>query len=970
MAGSSEPMRRTLFLPWLFPLLLGLSACDNVGRAFDRDVGDGGGGGGTTGPSIVQEVPVGGDVRDGRPRVRTTAPRGGGWPTVVPIVVEFSESMNEASIAPTRAGGTDGKVFVRLKGTTTVLPALYDFVAEGRVLVLRPTPALANTPDSSYEVVLLPGVRDVDGTRYQVETEEVLAEFTVDEDEAETDGRILATYPRDNVRDATAETAVWLFFTKAANAASVSATTFQVRDAAGARVLGDIDVPLVVSGIDDPRIVRFVPEDPLAVGGRHEVTVDEGITFGASGVLDFSGRTPFARFDTVGVAAPTAVDVANFTSGFPGKVNRDNLANLQLKVTLPASAAVSDRVAVRIYGGDRSTASTSDQIFVERVVAVAAAGAQDLTVDFSGSLGSVDRARLDDGSIGLAAQLRRGDQHSGFAHAAAAVDPRFDVTLPTLRRIGPPGADGTRQAITDQDSLVMFGSASEEIGTATLTDGVTTVNLFASASDGRFAMQPLPRAPLGTTRTWSLLLIDKAGNQAASAETGPILRRGFVTGTLAGTLAVEIYDDATLLPLAGVTVVVDPDAPTVPATGQQVAITDGDGRATFAVGSTTATITAIRSGYHLRSLYRTSSASVSLPLRPQVDATSTFRGTAALAPTPGVTALIGHSGFDDPLTLAVNTTSTASTAIPSTPIRPNRPQVVTAVAGLTDPTALPAFTSHGCQQLGTTLLTLTPPAAPAAPGQESNQTLALIPSTGATGSPIGTITKNFGLSSGLDTASLVGNKPVVRATVSLSGFGGQVLFGSGFASLVTGASYDIQSTYSLALAIGLTGFTPVAWIVADARDTGGRVSRTRTLVIPAFGVTDDRQPPPSIPAITAPSGPFTGAPAVTFLDHLAVDTGGNPGFLGLGELLAQDPDGRQWSVWYEDDDAAGGSRTVQFPDLAAASVTGLRPGTWSVRADARLFLALAGTTGDIVLAEARRMEITYARSATVSFTVQ
>ncbi|MBK8100846.1 MAG: Ig-like domain-containing protein [Planctomycetes bacterium] len=963
-------MRSTQTLPWLFLFLLGLAACDNVGRAFDRDVGDGGGGGGTTGPSTIQVVPAGGDVRDGRPRVRTTAPRGGGWPTSVPIVIEFSESMNEASIKPTRAGGTDGKVIVRLKGTTTVLPALYDFVADGRMLVLRPTPALTNAQDSAYEVVLLPGVRDADGTRFQVETEEILAEFTVDEDAEQADGRILAVFPRDNVRDAVAETAVLLFFTKAPNAASVSATTFQLRGAGGARVLGDIDLPLAVAGIDDPRIIRFTPENPLAPSVRHEVTVTDGITFGESGVLDFSGRTPFARFDTVGVEAPTAVDVANFSPGFPGKVNLDNLAALQLKVTLPATAAVGDRVVVRVYGGDRSTTSMSDQIFVERLVAVATAGAQDLTVDFAGALGSVERPKLDDGSISLVAQLRRGDQHSGFAHAAAAVDPRFDVTRPTLRRLGPPGTEGGRQAITDQDSLVLFGTASEEIGVATLTDGAVTVNLFASASDGRFAMLPLPRAPFGTARNWSLLLTDKAGNQAAGAESGPIVLRGFVAGTLPGTLAVEIYDDATLLPLAGTTVVVDPDAPTVPPTDQQIAVTDADGRASFAVASATATITAIRNGYHLRTLYRTTASSVSLPLRPQADATATFRGTAVMAPTPNVTALVGHSGYDEPLTLAVNTTSAAATAIPSTPIRPNRPQIVTALAGVFEPTALPAFTSHGCQQLGATLLTLTPPAAPATPGQESNQSLTLLPATGTTQSPLAAITKNFALATGLDTDNLVGGKPLVRATLSLSGFGGQVLFGTGFASVLTGASYNIQSTYSLALATGLTGFGPVAWIVSDARDTGGRVSRVRTLVLPALGIIDDRESPPGVPVITAPAGPFTVAPAVTFADQLAIDTGARPGFLGRGELLAQDADGRQWTIWYEDADAAGGMRTVQFPDLAANQLVRLRSGNWSLRADARLFLSLNGTTGSVVLAEVRRMEITYARSATVSFTVQ
>ena len=53
------------------------------------------------GQLLAYSWPAGGDVRDGRPIVRAAYPKGSGWPRSVPIVVEFSESMNEASIAPT-----------------------------------------------------------------------------------------------------------------------------------------------------------------------------------------------------------------------------------------------------------------------------------------------------------------------------------------------------------------------------------------------------------------------------------------------------------------------------------------------------------------------------------------------------------------------------------------------------------------------------------------------------------------------------------------------------------------------------------------------------------------------------------------------------------------------------------------------------------------------------------------------------
>ncbi|MFM1872674.1 MAG: hypothetical protein RL398_2096, partial [Planctomycetota bacterium] len=115
-----------------------LASCDNVGRAFDPTIDPGGGGGTEPAEVVVEFVPLAGDVRDARPKVKATFPSGSGWPTTVPIVVEFSESVNQTSIAPTTAGGTDGRIILRVQGTQQALPCGYDFVAGGRLLVMRP----------------------------------------------------------------------------------------------------------------------------------------------------------------------------------------------------------------------------------------------------------------------------------------------------------------------------------------------------------------------------------------------------------------------------------------------------------------------------------------------------------------------------------------------------------------------------------------------------------------------------------------------------------------------------------------------------------------------------------------------------------------------------------------------------------------------------------------------------------------
>ena len=69
----------------------------------------------------------------------------------------------------------------------------------------------------------------------------------------------------------------------------------------------------------------------------------------------------------------------------------------------------------------------------------------------------------------------------------------------------------------------------------------------------------------------------------------------------------------------------------------------------------------------------------------------------------------------------------------------------------------------------------------------------------------------------------------------------------------------------------------------------------------------------------------------------------------------------------EDTNAKVGATTWQLPVFS--SPTGLATGTWSIRAENTLFFSTAAATADMVLEEARREEVTYARAAAESFTV-
>ena len=88
---------------------------------------------------------------------------------------------------------------LRERRTQQLLPAQYDFLAQGRLLIIRPINGLLDQGGAIYEVVMFPEGRDIDGLRFQVSGDEtILSEFQVNQDTSITDGSILAVFPRDN----------------------------------------------------------------------------------------------------------------------------------------------------------------------------------------------------------------------------------------------------------------------------------------------------------------------------------------------------------------------------------------------------------------------------------------------------------------------------------------------------------------------------------------------------------------------------------------------------------------------------------------------------------------------------------------------------------------------------------------------------------------------------------------------------
>lgn len=933
------------------------SACDNVGRAFDPNPGP------VTGTeSLVDLMPEGGDARDGRPTVQDVFPTGSGWPGTVPIVLVFSESLRADSVLPAAPGGLGG-VTVQLEGSAQPIPVSYDLLEGNRVLVMRPSDLPGRDQGLPFEILVDPEVRDVDGIRYGGTAPDVVGTFQANQAETFADGGVVTVLPVDNADGVDEGANVYAIFDKEPLAGTVDETTAQVR-VGGTAIQGSWS-PLSSVGVTDRRVMVFDPAAPLALATEHEVVFQSGIEFANDGVLDFRGRTPFARFDTLAFARPEAVRVGNPSTGFANKVNRSNLQNLLLDVDVPASSLQGDRVAVRLYGLEADTAAEGDVGFEERFFEVPANGAQTVSVPFGEVTGALAQPRFGDGSLLFAAQLQRGSRRSGFALSDENADPEQDLVAPELLAVGPPTIEGTFDILTDQEALAFFGTASEELGAASLTDGTSTVGGFASTGS-RFALAPLALGRRTDPLAYTLNITDAAGNMSTQAFTGQIHQRGVVTGALAGTVTVEAYDRSTLLPVSGATVVLESGVPTVPATAQQVATTDASGRAVFSSVAGRYTVTIAASQYDLTTLYNAGSAFVSLPIEPEADASATLSGTATIGLTTipsGVSVRVG-SNLSEAVT-GIATTTSDPTVIPDSSILANRPQVVSAFASVFEPNQTPAVAALAVQMAGADLLTATAPATPTAPGQTRPQTLVLVPAaTGLVGDLSAPYTVDLAAAAGFDGANLAVD-PVARITAGLNGFGGQVLMGIGTTNTAGGASWSVDGTYAVSALAVLAPFTPSIWSVLEATDQVGAVLRHRALVF-ADGTFLNVAPVPGVPTITG-GGTFTGAPLLALEDRLSrgVIVGGQ----AMWRFELTDNAGRRWEIYREDRDIASGAETVQVPDLTGAA-TGLALGMWNVRSEAWLYFSTSFSAGEFVLDERTRSEVTYARAADTTITVQ
>ncbi len=954
--------RRTLRRTVASVCILGLVACDNVGRAFDPG-GGGGGGGGEASATTISAAEVGGTVFDGRPKVRATFPTGAGWAITAPVVVIFNESINEDLAVPAQG---EPLIFCRVKGTTQRLTTGYNFLQGGSVVLMRPLPAWPPAQQQAtieIEVVVSPELRDTDGIRLGSTGDPiVVGTFTPDADlQAAPDGRIVTTIPEDAGRDQPREVPLYLVFDRPPTPNSVTLRNFTVSDGSGAAITGTVSAPIIDAGVADTRIAQFVPTGRLPADSEVRITVDDTITFANDGKLDFLGRSPFTRFRTLPFASANVVALANPMPGLVNKINRANLESAQMEVTLPSDSRSGDEVVVRVYGLERRTEPPGDVNFVEARQAIEADGVTRVIVPLPNLLGTVDAPRFGDGPATFAVRVRRAARTSGWSLAEAANEPVIDIGLPTLTSIGPPSLAGSSlDLIVDQEFVTLYGTATERISAATVAVLGTTTTNFGTTTGGRFMLRPLALGRASAPIAYTLTLTDAAGNESQPI-TGTVTQRGGITGALAGTLVVEAFDDATLRPIAGALISIEPGMPQKPAVGRESLNSGADGRAMFsALGAANYSVTVVAPGYHMKSLLTTAASFVSLGLRPQVGATATLQGAVLLG--MGVAAgRVGCNAFDDDLLDML--APSAQFLLPPTPIRPGRLLVIMGLGGTFSALGNGALSHTGCLMCGVSGFTATPALVPAVAGAASTAAVSIaVPSVGATTPYM----RDFAASTGLLP---IVDGPSVRVAMSMLGISGTTTFGVGVAT--PGGSttaFNVTSSYSRANTEILAPLSPVLWVSLEARDAPGNVARHRSLVTDFnAGTTLGTWPTPGIPTIALPGGASSGAPSVTYEDRLSGSI--IPGGLAMTEMIATDAAGRTWSILREDRTGLSGTTTWQLPDLSGTSAVGLAAGTWRVRARETLAFSITALPGDFLLEELRRAEVTMGRSNEVAFTV-
>lgn len=616
-----------------------LAGCtDNVACVFTSGC-QGGTGAISDNPAFL---PVDGEwIVDGPPRVQDVFPDGTDNPGTTPVVLVFSESMQEASldnaffIVPVLDGA---QVEVPLTGIQQKL------VCEGRVLLLFP-PAATPIPPGNYDVQLTEQavVLDLTGQKLDLEPLTPVGEFSVADPDPDP-LRLVMTFPGDRATNQGETTSLLVVFDRPVQAASVDDASFDVR-VGGVAPADDPQALPVSAPTPDTRAYLYRSVDtggrPVRLGTNAEVELrlspaGDPITEGDGDALP--ART--IAFRTLPFAAPLGASLLSDPSDAIGLANLTdgNSEELTVEVDLEAAQA-NDNLDLFLFGPERSNEANPPLIALQRSqrlsgtapITSALFTREDVALQITEE---PDDVRFEDGPVTFAFRARRGVVVTPVRvldldpDPDTIQDPLLDTVAPVIGNLL--GSSGTAEFRSDLRDLSLAGYTgpgerlrSVEVTTPSLNNGPLAPVVGAGDGAGdAFLAAPVPLGIVaGGNTTYSFAARDAAQN-AAPTQAGDYTQVGvlgpdpLVPG---GPLEVAVFDSRTLEPLAGARVILHSDEGNgVDFPFRQVGITLADG----AIGlvapgapSVGAIVTVDLAGYDLFTLHGVPSAHLSVPLQ-------------------------------------------------------------------------------------------------------------------------------------------------------------------------------------------------------------------------------------------------------------------------------------------------------------------------------------------------------------------
>jgi hypothetical protein len=1007
----SPPYRRPR-PPASWPILLAIPAlplagCDeNVGCVFTT--GCQGGSGALSDNEAL--LPVDGDwIVDGPPKVEGVFPSGTQNPGTTPIVVVFSETMQEESL--------DGAIrVVPLSGGQPLPPVdgLGQVLAsDGRVLILLP-PEDDALDAGSYAVVLDDRALglDLSGQELDADPGASLGTFSVAAP-GPSAPRLVTSFPPDGARDQGETPEIVAVFDRPVVQGSVDGASFDVRVAGVDPAQDPPAQPILVrdgaTTTADTRVFlyRSVGADGRPVALGRDVEVELRL---ASSIVEADGGALAATnvsFRTMALSAPLAASLLSDPNDAIGLANLTpgDSEELALEVELD-DAEPGDSIDLVLFGLEKSEDDDPLRIAVLSTVRLSGAapiqsvivGREDVGLQLSDE---PDDVRFEDGAITFALRARRGRVVSpvrllDLDPAPDTIrDPLLDTIRPEIESLL--GSADARTFRTDQRGLSLAGVASESLRSvevSTLLGGNGSLAPAVGSGARTFLAAPVAgvgRIPGGST-TFSATGRDAAHN-ASPGVSGDVLQFGAVgPGALApgDSIVVEVFDASTLDLLEGARVSVHSDhgngsayplfssGPTLP-----------DGRVTLpteGAPSVAAIVTVALDGFDLFTLHGAPSPFLSVPLRPSSRPASRATGAvrssdgAAIGLLPGLDRRYDDSrrGFERPRGFAGLPCTSGAAGLACS----YGPEVILdSVLGARS--FLAGDFSQGEAAFGVAQLlqafALSLPLAPAVSGQLQSadltvESLLLDPGTPPeeAAQAVPAFTFHVRAGSGVDLQTLADDPatsgaPFVSVDALVPGMAGSIGVGLGLAYDLGGGRWTVRAGFagavSAAGSLGSAGSVDSdPFVRVEVLDLAGNAAGIRQRVqaiaaaggVPEFDALD-------VPELLAPApGASAGGQAFTLvLRHAIGDDRTEP---GIYRVELTDEGNRRWTLWRFDGPGSG-DVTLRVVDLPPGE--GLEDGTVVCTAAAYAWPSLS--TSDFFWSDVARAFELFARDGAVSF---